>query len=475
MLIKIIAIFVLGLFLHFPVAHEVQAGPSLLIESGEEYRDDLDGLIRRRTIRVLVNYSPTNFFIVDGQPRGFEYDLVEEFHEKLKQLVRKEDWPIVFIYKPVPFSDLLSLLENGQGDIAVGGLTITTDRKDRVAFTKPYMAGVAEVIVSNVNAAEVKVLEDMAGKSVLINTSSSFFEHLNNVNKDFLGQGLEPIEVLAADKKLTDEDILQMVSAGVVDYTVADRHVAQIWQQVLPTIRVHEDIILNESGQLAWAIRKNNPQLLEVLNASLHKVKKGSLLGNIYFKKYFEQTKWIENPVTETGHKKLKQRRALFEIYGEKYGIDWLALAALAFQESRLDNTVKSKAGAVGIMQVLPTTAAGDPINIDNIEDLEANIHAGSKYLAHLRDKYFNDPEIDEQDRLDFMLAAYNAGPNRVQSMREAAAKKGLDPNKWFANVEQIARQVIGRETVDYVANITKYYSAYRLSVDYHRNEASSE
>ncbi|WP_419903538.1 transporter substrate-binding domain-containing protein [Kiloniella sp.] len=451
------------------------AAPSLLVQSTDNYSDDLKGLIEKRTIRVLVNYSPTNFFIVGGKPRGFEYDLIEEFRKNLKKITPKTNWPIIFIYKPVAFSDLLPLLESGYGDVAVGGLTITAARQESVTFTKPYLDDVAEVIVSSAKAHPIKTIDDMAGRSVLINMSSSFAEHLKNVNSKLISRKLEPIKALPANEKLTDEDILQMVSAGIVDYTVADLHVAQIWQQALPSIKIHEDIVLNDNGRLAWAVRKDNPELLKVLNSSLHKVKKGSLLGNIYFKKYFEQTKWIENPLNAGGSTKLNKLRLLFETYGEKYEIDWLALAALGYQESKLDQSVKSNAGAVGIMQVLPSTAAGDPINIPNVEKLEPNIHAGTKYLAHLRDRYFDDPEIDDQDRLDFMLAAYNAGPNKVQSMRKEAAKEGLDPNKWFSNVEQIARRVIGRETVDYVANITKYYSAYRLAVDYHRNDKTSK
>ncbi len=467
MVLRTTLIILLNSSLYLSFIYQSVAAPSLLTKSAENYRDDLGGLIERRTIRVLVNYSPTNFFIVGGKPGGFEYDLVEEFHQSLKKMTPKANWPIIFIYKPVAFSDLLPLLESGYGDVAVGGLTITAERQKSVSFTKPYLVNVAEVIVSSAKALPIKTIDDMAGRSVLINISSSFAEHLNDVNRDLISRKLKPIEAIPANEKLTDEDILQMVSAGIVDYTVADLHVAQIWQQVLPSIKIHEDIILNAKGRLAWAVRKDSPQLLKALNSSLHEVKKGSLLGNIYFKKYFEQTKWIENPLNEGGSKKLNERRVLFETYGEKYGIDWLALAALGYQESKLDQSVTSNAGAVGIMQVLPSTAAGDPINILNVDKLEPNIHAGTKYLAHLRDHYFNGPEIEGQDRLDFMLAAYNAGPSKFQSMRKQAAKEGLDPNKWFSNVEQIARRIIGRETVDYVANITKYYSAYRLAYNY--------
>ncbi|WP_417427814.1 transporter substrate-binding domain-containing protein [Kiloniella sp.] len=465
---------ILGALVSFSL-NTVIAAPSLLIESNERYAGDLNVLVEKRTIRVLVNYSPTNFFIADGKPRGFEYDLMEEFRQSLQKQIPKEKWPIVFIYKPVAFGKLLPLLEAGYGDIAVGGLTITEERKENIDFTKPYLRNVAEVIVGRSNLPEIHKLESLSGKAVFINPKSSFAEHLAEINKGFDRRGLSLIKLIPANTKLTDEDILQMVNSGIVDLTIADLHVAENWAQILPNLRVYDKIKINDKGKLAWAIRQDSPQLMTAINKSMKLVKKGSLLGNIYFKKYFEQTKWIENPLHSREAKKLKTKRKLFEKYGLEYGIDWLALAALGYQESRLDQSVKSDAGAVGIMQVLPTTAAGNPINIDNVDDIDGNIHAGAKYLAHLRDTYFNDPEIADDDRLDFMLAAYNAGPNKVQRMRKQAGKDGLNPNKWFSNVEQVARKVIGRETVDYVANITKYYSAYRLAFDYHVSDLATE
>ncbi|WP_162200105.1 MltF family protein [Kiloniella spongiae] len=464
----------LGFFIQlFPWA--VVAAPSLLIESGENYTGDLDTLVEKRTIRILVNYSPTNFFIADGKPRGFEYDLMEEFRQSLQKQIPRDKWPIVFIYKPVAFGELLPLLKAGYGDIAVGGLTITKERKQDIDFTKPYLQNVAEIIVGRAGAPVIDKLDDMSGKAIFINPESSFAEGLALINNDFDERGIAHIKMLPANIKLTDEDILQMVNSGIVDYTVADLHVAQNWAEIFPNLKLYEGIRIRDDGKLAWAIRKDSPKLMAAINKSMKSVKKGSLLGNIYFKKYFEQTKWIENPLHSKESKKLKTKRKLFEKYGLEYGIDWLALAALGYQESRLDQSVKSDAGAIGIMQVLPTTAAGNPININNVNDIDGNIHAGAKYLAHLRDVYFDDPDIADDDRLDFMLAAYNAGPNKVQSMREQAAKEGLNPNKWFSNVEQIARKIIGRETVDYVANITKYYSAYRLAFDYHVSDLEKD
>jgi membrane-bound lytic murein transglycosylase MltF len=125
----------------------------------------------------------------------------------------------------------------------------------------------------------------------------------------------------------------------------------------------------------------------------------------------------------------------------------------------------------VGVMQVLPSTAADPNVAIERIDELENNIHAGVRYLAFLRDRYFSDPEISPLDRNAFSWAAYNAGPAKVRKMRQQAAKMGLDPNIWFSNVEVAAARVVGREPVQYVSNIYKYYVAYRLVAD--RTEAS--
>ncbi len=141
-------------------------------------------------------------------------------------------------------------------------------------------------------------------------------------------------------------------------------------------------------------------------------------------------------------------------------------MAAQAYQESQLDQRKVSPAGAVGIMQVLPSTASQKPININNVKKVENNIHAGVKYLSFLRKRYFSDPEIAPADRVDFSWAAYNAGPTRIQKLRGKAEERGYNPNKWFNNVEHLASETIGRETVDYVININKYYVSYKFALE---------
>jgi membrane-bound lytic murein transglycosylase MltF len=252
------------------------------------------------------------------------------------------------------------------------------------------------------------------------------------------------------------------VNAGIFELTVVDRHIAELWSRVLEHIVLHREVTIHSGGQIAWAVRESNPRLLESLNAFLGEHREGTLVGNMLIKRYYEKTTWIRNPLTTAERRQLEKIGELFRKYARRYGFDWLKIAALAFQESRFDQSKESPRGAVGVMQIKPETAADPNVDIKNVSRLENNIHAGVKYLAFLRDRYFDDAAIDPEARVDFTFAAYNAGPARINSLRRKAGKMGLDPNKWFFNVEHVARKEIGMETVQYVANLNKYYIAYK-------------
>jgi len=255
-----------------------------------------------------------------------------------------------------------------------------------------------------------------------------------------------------------------LVNSGVRKYTVIDGYKGKLWAKVLPDIRLHDNLIISPNNKVGWAIRKDNPLLAKSLNSFAQTVKKGTLMGNMLFKRYYAKTKWLKNPNSEEERKKLEKFIKLFKKYGGKYQFDYLALTAQAYQESGLDNSKKSHRGAIGIMQLLPTTAADKNVNIPDIKSVENNIHAGAKYLAFLQKRYFSSDEISPESKFAFSWAAYNAGPGNVRKMRKLAKEMGLDPNRWFNNVEMAAGKIIGRETVQYVANIFKYYIAYKLA-----------
>ena len=445
--------------------NDVQASdsPPAPIEAVEEpFTGDLSEITERRLLRVLVAYSRSNYFLEMGTEHGFEFELLSTYGEDLNK-GRRLSKKVIVAFVPVPLDKLLSELEAGRGDIAAAGLTITADRQQKVAFTRPYIPKVDEVVVSGPGAPVLETLDDLAGKRVWVRAGSSYSDHLLDLSSILTAKGKPPITVAEAPEYLTTADILELINAGIFKLGVADRHVAAPWALTLKKIRVRDDLVVHSGGSIAWAVRKNNPELRADLDAFIAGNKKGTLLGNVLFNRYFKDSRWISNPTGEEYRKRLEDLSAVFQKYGQKYGFDWLALAAVGYQESRLDQSVRSKAGAVGIMQMKPSTAADKNVGITPIDTVDSNVHAAAKYFAFLRDRYFSDPEISNHARFNFTLAAYNAGPARIASLRREAAEKGYDPNRWFSHVETVAASRVGSETLRYVANINKYYVSYSL------------
>jgi len=425
--------------------------------------DDLDALIGKGVIRVLVSYNTTNYKVTDSQARGFEYELMMKYRAYLRTRVNPRSWPVQFVFIPLPADELLPTLIEGRGDIVAAGLTVTPERSGQVAFTRPYIRNVAEVIVAAPGATGLETLEDLSGREIHVRAGSSYVASLNRLNEDFAKRGLAPAQITMAHEHLATEDIIELVHADALALTVVDTHLAELWSKVFPDLIVRDDLRVAEGGEIAWAIRKNSPQMLDSLDTFLDTAAQGTLIGNILLRRYFLDATWFENPLDDESRQKLDEITGLLAKYAERYDFDWRLLAALAFQESEFNHSARSKAGAVGLMQVLPSTVAAPPIEIPDVEDLEANVEAGAKYLAHLRDAYFNDPDISESARVDFALAAYNGGPTRISRLRGEAEKEGLDPNRWFDNVEKIARRRIGLETVQYVSSINRYYIEFVL------------
>ncbi len=431
------------------------------LEVQEPFLGDLPAMKTRHVIRALVTYSKTNFFIVKGQPHGFEYDLLQRYAKWLNQGIKKRELKTRIVFIPVPFDQLLRSLISGRGDIAASGLTITPERLKRVSFTIPYVPNVEEIIVTGKNSKRLHSLQDLQGKSLYFAKGTSYESHLQRLNQQFQKKQMKPIRLQTVGAHLTTEDLLELTNGAIIDQMVADKHLAELWSSTLPHIRLRSDLQIHTGGKIAWATRPNNSELRNSLNAFLKKHKKGTLLGNILFKRYYQNEKWITNPLNSKEKRKLAIYTSLFKKYGTAYEFDWKLLAAQAYQESRLEQSKKSHRGALGLMQVLPSTAYNPPIKIRNIHRAENNIHAGVKYLAHLREHYFSHKQYAPSEQINFSLAAYNAGPTRLKSLQQHAKKMKLDPHVWFSNMEQVALRYIGREPVRYVANIHKYYLAY--------------
>ena len=437
-----------------------------LFDLDRKWTGDLDEMAERRLIRALVPYSKTFYFLDGADQRGLTYELLREFEKHINKKLRKRTLKIHLVVIPTKRDRLLPALVEGVGDIAAGNLTITPERQKLVDFSAPQLTGVEEIIVTGPETPPIQGIDDLAGREIHVRASSSYYESLQHLNAQFKKQGKKPMKLVLADEYLEDEDLLEMMNARLIPMIVIDSHKGKFWSQIFKDLTLHPDIKLRTNGQIAWAIRKNSPKLKQTINGFMKTHRKGTLVGNILFKRYLENTKWVRNSLNDADLKRFREAIEFFQKYSNQYGFDWLMIAALAYQESGIDQSKRSPAGAIGVMQLLPSTAADPNVNIPDIREMENNIHAGVKYLRFMRDRYFQNERMDDLNKMLFSFASYNAGPAKVSQLRSYARKKGLDPNIWFRNVEIIAAKRIGRETVQYVSNIYKYYVAYRLIVD---------
>jgi membrane-bound lytic murein transglycosylase MltF len=296
-----------------------------------------------------------------------------------------------------------------------------------------------------------------------VRPSSSYFESLQALNATLVAAGRPEVELVPVPDALEDEDLMEMANAGLVDLLVVDDWKAKIWVQILPKIRAREDLVLHDAGQIGWAVRKGSPKLVAAI-AEFYEASRLTASYEYRLTQAMRRVKQIQNPTRSADWKRFEELRALFRRYGEKYGFDPLLLTAQGYQESRLDQSARSHVGAIGVMQLMPETGA--EMKVGDITVTEANIHAGAKYMDQLMERYFADANFSEGNRPLFAFASYNAGPGNIARMRREAVKLGLDPDKWFNNVELVVADKIGAETTTYVRNIYKYYVAYKLALE---------
>jgi len=441
---------------------EPSDGALLFEHANEAWTGDLDGMLERGFVRILTTFNPLYFTYEGVSQQGLAVEIAREFEKHLKANHKKKGRPLNVVLIPVARDELFDKLRSGEGDIISANLTITAERQERVAFSDPTYPDVRELVITGPAAPDVATIDDLTAMEIHVRESSSYFEHLTALNRQRKKEGKAEIPLRRADEHLEDYDLLEMVNAGLIPAIIVDSHKAALWVQVFDEIRLHEDLAVNSGGEIAWALRKDNPQLLKTVNAFVKEVRKGTLLGNILIKRYLKSTKWIDNVMADDGRARYQDTIGFIKDYAGKYDFDWLMIAAQGYQESRLDQSKKSKAGAIGIMQILPTTAADPNVGIPDIHEAEPNVHAGVKYLRFLRERYFSESEIDPLNRVLFSFAAYNAGPANIAKARKKAAAMGFDKNQWFGHAEVAAARTISHEPVIYVRNIYKYYVAYR-------------
>jgi len=435
--------------------------PGLRESVGRTATGDLDEMLKRRMIRIGVAFNRTHYFIDNGVQRGVVYDYGKFLEQRINEELKTGNMRVFVIFVPLPRRQLQSALLEGRVDLVAAQIGVRPELQKVVDFTNPTRKDVSEIPVTGNGVPAMTSPEDLSGREVYVRPESKYHESLVALNDTLKKKGKPLVDIRAAPDNLEDDDLLEMVNAGLIPATVVDNYLAAYWDKVFANLVLHDKAAVRTGGVLAVAIRKNSPQLAAGLNRFMAKYGLGTAFGTQIERKYLVSTKYTTSATAEAERKKFLALIDLFRKYGEQYKMDYLLMAAQGYQESTLNNEARSPVGAIGVMQVMPATGA--ELNVGDIKEVDANVHAGVKYMRFMIDQYFKDEPMTPLDKGLFAFASYNAGPGRVRQLRKEAAKRGLDPNVWLGNVEQIASERIGRETVTYVSNIYKYYVAYKL------------
>jgi membrane-bound lytic murein transglycosylase MltF len=423
---------------------------------------DLDSIIARGYIRVLVPYSKTYYYVEGMKRYGLAFELVNLFEKELNTQLKYYPPKIRVIFIPVSRKNILPMLTGGHADMIASGYTITPEREKLVDFSSPTITGIKDIVVGGPGAPAIRSIEDLAGQHVFVRENTSFQASLITLNESFRKAGRKPMFIDFTDPYLESEDILAMVNEGMIPFTVVPEDLGTLWKNAYSNLKVYTNIAVDSNQSYGWAIRKNSPKLKSAVNRFVSTIKKGTTTGNMIYDKFLKDKGRLRNANSREALADLDRFKTLFKKYGQTYSMDWMLLSAQAFQESQLKQQTVSHMGAVGVMQLLPSTASHPPINIPNIKTADNNIHAGVKYDRYLIDKFYAREGMDSLNEQLFALAAYNCGPGNVRKLRRGTVARGLDPNVWFDNVEILAAHHIGRETVQYVSNIYMYYRSYQ-------------
>jgi membrane-bound lytic murein transglycosylase MltF len=435
---------------------------------GARYIADLDQVLERRFLRVLTSTNSFDYFIYQGHHAGYQYEMVREFTKFLNQKHRRGrgKLKVQFELLPVSSEQLIPQLIEGRADLIASRMTITPERARRVLFSNPYRA-IDELVVSNQSLTDSKFIHDLSGRSVAVRKSSSYHESLVVESKRLVAVGKQRIRIVIVDEALATEDILALVAAGHFDFTVADSIVAETAVEILPELRILPGLTVRKGGQLAWATHLTSPALQAEMNEFLKRYRHGSLLGNVAVKKYFEDHTGLQTRLASGDDIVLSAYDDTLRKVAGEFDLDWRLMAAVAYQESRFDQSSRNRSGATGLFQIKPKTAREPYIDSPEIageKNASNNIRAGIKYVAWIKHRYFDPVEtMRERDRMRMALAAYNAGPRTLINARRRAEQMELDPNRWFRNVEMALLAMRKPEPVKYVSEINQRYLSYLM------------
>lgn len=447
-------------------------------EASEKYEKpvevDLPEIRKKGKLVAITSYGMTSYFLYRGQPMGYEYELLKRLAEHLDL-----ELEIKVAYN---MDQLTNMLNRGEGDIIAHNLTITQERQQYVNFTEHHTT-TQQVLVQRkpenwrkmkVHNIEETLIRDplkLIGTPVHVREESSYFERLKNLSNEMGGD----INIQPIDGKLTTSEIIRKVAEGEIDYTVADRHIAELNDTYYDNLDVETALSFNQ--RLAWAVRKTSPELLQAVNDWISSMK-NDVDYYVIYNKYFKNKKsFVARADSEFFSKKgnkISTYDELIKKYAEKIEWDWRLLASQIYQESQFDPKTKSWAGARGLMQVMPRTAS--QFGKYELYNPKQNIEVGVKFIQYVSDLYEDIEDPDE--RMKFILATYNVGQGHVADARRLAEKYGKDPDVWTDNVdkyillksykEYYQDDVVkygycrGQEPYNYVTEILKRYKTYK-------------
>jgi membrane-bound lytic murein transglycosylase MltF len=418
---------------------------------------DLPAIRSTGLLRVLVNQSRNSSGEIKGQSIGLEYPRLRALEHYLNRDAQKKT---VMRLKIIPTAkdQLLAALQRGEGDLVVPGELLASRGEGDLIASAAIRRNVPLIIVSRQGSRRYQRLEQLAGHSLALPAGSMAREALQRVNLKLQERKLPPILVEWVDPSLAIEDVLEMVQAGIFDFTAVEQHIAERWSRVMPQLRLDRHLLLDNTGDIRWYMRRDAPMLRASVDQFLSGYHAPDEQDSVFRRVYRRMYK-VRSPMGHADRQRLERVRPVLRRYAEEYGFDWLALAALGFKESTLDPRARGSNSATGLMQITP--AAARSVGVSDLFSVSNNVLASVRYLAMIRRSFFNSPKLNERERMAFVLAGYNLGPQRVQSLRAEARRRGLNPDQWFFQVERIAMEQLGMGVVSYVSAVNKYHLAY--------------
>ena len=418
---------------------------------------DLAQIRSSQVLRVLVNQSRNSSGQVQGESIGVEYHRLRAFERYLNGHAR-DGQEITLKIIPKAKDQLLGALLRGEGDLMAPGELLDVKPTHAVTPSDPIIERVPLMLVGVKGERRYTRLEQLSGRTVALTTGSAAGEALNLINQKLALRKLPPVNIEWVDPTLAVEDVLEMVQAGIYHLTLVEQPIAERWAKLMPKLRFDRKVLVSEPGAMRWYVRRD----ASMLRASVDRFLTTYTVPadqNVAFERVYRRLYRVHYPLARADRQKLEKLRPVLQKHAQQQGMDWLNLAALAFKESTLNPNAKGTGGATGLLQITPSAA--QRVGVNNIQNVEGNVQAGAKYLAMIRRKFFASPRLNERERMAFVLAAYNMGPERVQAMRAEARRRGLNPNQWFFQVERIAMEQVGMGAVSYVNSVNKYYLAF--------------